>query len=149
MNSAWFPDYRGECASIGKTTAKYLEAVSDSQLLLLSPLYLMNTTTIPHMDLSMASFSPDLAAAPSLRPALCVLSGLRPFGHILDLQILMEKDLGLRLHDGMTDLVGTVLPDIAFFGVGLTDLLFCNLSPIGFFVCLASRFCSFFLVSLP
>jgi len=48
----------------------------------------------------------------------------------------MDKYLGLGLDNGMADLVGTVLPDIAFFGVGLTDLVFCNLSPIRFFLLL-------------
>jgi len=48
----------------------------------------------------------------------------------------MDKYLCFGLDDGMADLVGAVLPDVAFFGVGLTDLVFCNLSPIGFFLLL-------------
>jgi len=36
----------------------------------------------------------------------------------------------------MADLVGAVLPDIPFFGVGLSDLIFCDLSPIRFFLLL-------------
>ena len=65
-----------------------------------------------------------------------VLLGLCTFGHVFDWQILMDKYLGLGLDNGMADLVCTVLPDIALFGVALTDLLFCYLSPIGLFLLL-------------
>jgi len=68
--------------------------------------------------------------------AVFVLFGLCPFGHAFDRQILMDKYLGLGLDNGMADLVGAVLPDIPFFGVGLSDLIFCDLSPIRFFLLL-------------
>jgi len=90
------------------------------------------------MDLSMASLRPDLAAC----TVLYVLAVFVPvwalplFGHAFDRQILMDKYLGLGLANGMADLVGAVLPDIPFFGVGLSDLIFCDLSPIRFFLLL-------------
>ena len=48
----------------------------------------------------------------------------------------MDKYLGLGLDDGMADLVGTVLPDVTFFGIGFPYLGLCDLSPIGFLLLL-------------
>jgi len=95
-----------------------------------------------------ASIEAGLGSGPILEPlAIFVLLGLRFPGHVLDLQVLEDKEAGTGINDLPAGLVSEVLASIALILVGLVDQKLGTLPTVGTF-CLSGHATLVFSASL-